>query len=233
MTLRSGTNSLRGSTIGLYRGTALDSNQIQNIRNNISNEGHTYYNNETMVSGPIRRSKTFFMGGYQGFYENIPFPVTRTVPTDAPAPGRLLPDDDRERHADRHLRPGDDALERRRRVHPRSDPVQRPAQRDLPGPLPSRGQDAAAVLPPPERRAEQPRGERQLRQLAERRALPLQLVPDADRPQLQHPAPAVVHQHRELGDRVPQRERPARAGHPQRQLADAPQPLPRRRWTTT
>ena len=81
MTLRSGTNSLRGSTIGLYRGTALDSNQIQNIRNNISNEGHTYYNNETMVSGPIRRSKTFFMGGYQGFYENIPFPVTRTVPT--------------------------------------------------------------------------------------------------------------------------------------------------------
>jgi hypothetical protein len=82
MTLRSGTNQLRGSTIMLYRGTALDSNQIQNIRNNISNEGHTYHNNETMVSGPIRRNKTFFMGGYQGFYENIPFPVTRTIPTE-------------------------------------------------------------------------------------------------------------------------------------------------------
>ena len=36
-----------------------------------------------MLSGPIRRGKTFFMGGYQGFYENIPFPVTRTVPTAA------------------------------------------------------------------------------------------------------------------------------------------------------
>ena len=35
------------------------------------------------MSGPIRRGKTFFMGGYQGFYENIPFPVTRTIPTAA------------------------------------------------------------------------------------------------------------------------------------------------------
>ncbi len=83
MTLRSGTNQLRGSGIVLHRGTWLDSNQIQNIRNNISNEGHKYYNAEGMVSGPIRSNKTFFMGGYQGFYENIPFPVTRTVPTEA------------------------------------------------------------------------------------------------------------------------------------------------------
>jgi hypothetical protein len=82
MTLRSGTNQLRGSGIGLYRGTALDANQIQNIRSNISNQDHKYYNGEGMVSGPIRRNKTFFMGGYQGFYENIPFPVTRTVPTE-------------------------------------------------------------------------------------------------------------------------------------------------------
>jgi hypothetical protein len=83
MTLRSGSNDLRGSGIVLHRGTWLDSNQIQNLRNNISNEGHKYYNVETMVSGPIRRNRTFFMGGYQGFYENIPFPVTRTIPTAA------------------------------------------------------------------------------------------------------------------------------------------------------
>jgi Carboxypeptidase regulatory-like domain/TonB dependent receptor len=83
MTLRSGTNQLRGSGIILHRGTWLDSNQIQNIRNNISNEGHKYYNGEGTVSGPISRNKTFFMGGYQGFYENIPFPVTRTIPTEA------------------------------------------------------------------------------------------------------------------------------------------------------
>ena len=82
MTLRSGTNQMRGSGILLHRGTWLDSNQIQNIRNNISNEGHAYYNGEAMLSGPIRPGKTFFMAGYQGFYENIPFPVTRTIPTD-------------------------------------------------------------------------------------------------------------------------------------------------------
>jgi outer membrane receptor protein involved in Fe transport len=83
MTLRSGTNNLKGSAIVLHRGTWLDSNQIQNIRNNISNEGHEYYNAEGMLGGPLRRNKTFFMGGYQGFYENIPFPTTRTVPTEA------------------------------------------------------------------------------------------------------------------------------------------------------
>ena len=83
MTFRSGTNDLRGSGIFLHRGTWLDANQIQNIRNRISNKGHKYYNAEGMVSGPIREGKTFFMGGYQGFYENIPFPVTRTIPTAA------------------------------------------------------------------------------------------------------------------------------------------------------
>lgn len=83
MTLRSGTNQVRGSGILLHRGTWLDANQIQNIRNNISNRDHKYYNVEGMVGGPLRRNKTFFMGGYQGFYENIPFPVTRTVPSEA------------------------------------------------------------------------------------------------------------------------------------------------------
>lgn len=83
MTLKSGTNDLRGSGILLHRGTWLDANQIQNIRNRISNEGHKYFNGEAMLSGPIRRGKTFFMGGYQGFYEDIPFPATRTIPTAA------------------------------------------------------------------------------------------------------------------------------------------------------
>src|SRR5207245_5781205 len=66
---------------GRGRGTALDENQIQNVINNISNEGHTYVDGEGMLSGPIRRNRTFFMGGYQGFYEEIPFPATSTVPT--------------------------------------------------------------------------------------------------------------------------------------------------------
>ena len=81
LTLRSGTNSFRGSATALARGTALDANQIQNILNNISNEGHKYFDGEGMLSGPVRRNRTFFMGGYQGFYEEIPFPSTSTVPT--------------------------------------------------------------------------------------------------------------------------------------------------------
>ena len=36
-----------------------------------------------MLSGPIVHGRTFFMGGYQGFYEDIPFPTTSTVPTAA------------------------------------------------------------------------------------------------------------------------------------------------------
>jgi hypothetical protein len=81
LTLKSGTNQLRGSGTVLFRGTALDSNPIQNKLNNISNKGHKYVDGEGMLSGPIRPSKTFFMGGYQGYYEEIPFPSTQTVPT--------------------------------------------------------------------------------------------------------------------------------------------------------
>jgi hypothetical protein len=60
----------------------LDANQIQNIKHNMTNSGHRYVDGEGMLSGPIVRGKTFFMGGYQGFYENIPFPKSATVPTD-------------------------------------------------------------------------------------------------------------------------------------------------------
>ena len=80
--LRSGANGNRGAGTVLFRGTALDSNTIQNINNHISNTGHEYVDAEGMISGPIARNKTFFMGSYQGFRENIPFPSTTTGPTD-------------------------------------------------------------------------------------------------------------------------------------------------------
>jgi hypothetical protein len=81
LTLKSGTNQLHGSATALFRGTALDSNQIQNKLNHISNKGHKYADVEGMMSGPIQTNRTFFMGGYQGYYEEIPFPSTVTVPT--------------------------------------------------------------------------------------------------------------------------------------------------------
>jgi len=82
VTLKSGTNQLRGSATTLVRGTVLDANTIQNLKHNISNQDHEYINGEGTVSGPIVRGRTFIMGGYQGFYENIPFPKSATVPTD-------------------------------------------------------------------------------------------------------------------------------------------------------
>src|SRR4029079_17263223 len=82
LTLKSGTNVLHGSGTALFRGTALDSNAIQNTWNNTANEGRKYADSEAMLSGPIKRGKTFFMGVYQCFYEEIPFPSTTTVPTD-------------------------------------------------------------------------------------------------------------------------------------------------------
>ena len=186
-----------------------------------------------MVSGPIRRSKTFFMGGYQGFYENIPFPVTRTMPTELQLQGDFSqtttangtpiviydPATTRSNGAGGFIR---DQIQCNGRLNvicqDRFHPV---------------AEDAAAVLPARERHAEQPRRERQLRQLAERGAVPVQLVSDADRPQLQHPAPAVVHQHRELGHRVPQRERPARAGRSGATTGRRTATTTWRRWTTT
>ncbi|HYS56088.1 MAG TPA: carboxypeptidase regulatory-like domain-containing protein [Thermoanaerobaculia bacterium] len=82
LTLKSGANEMRFSNTLMYRGTSLDSKSIQNINSGTTISGHKYYDNEGMLSGPIRRDRTFYMVGYQAFYENIPFPNTVTVPTD-------------------------------------------------------------------------------------------------------------------------------------------------------
>ena len=81
MTLKSGANAFRGSTFTFYRGNALDANSTQNNRNGIPKSGHRFVDGGGVMSGPIQRDRTFFMGGYQGFNENIPFPRTSTVPT--------------------------------------------------------------------------------------------------------------------------------------------------------
>ena len=81
MTLKSGANAFRGSAFNFYRGNALDANSTQNNRNEIPKSGHRFVDGGGVLSGPIQRDRTFFMGGYQGFNENIPFPRTSTVPT--------------------------------------------------------------------------------------------------------------------------------------------------------
>lgn len=82
LTLKSGTNTFRASNFVFYRGNALDANTTQNNRNAIRKSDHRFVDGGSVVSGPIQRDRTFFMGGYQGFNENIPFPRTSTVGTD-------------------------------------------------------------------------------------------------------------------------------------------------------
>jgi len=82
MTLKSGTNAVHGSTFLFYRGNALDANTTQNSRNGIPKKNHRFVDGGAVVGGPLRRGRTFFMGAYQGFNENIPFPRTSSVPTE-------------------------------------------------------------------------------------------------------------------------------------------------------
>src|SRR5262245_39176317 len=82
LTMKSGTNNLHGSMFLFHRGNSLDANTTQNNRNGIQTVGHRFDDFGTVLSGPIRRDKTFFMGFYEGFREHIPFPRTSTVPSD-------------------------------------------------------------------------------------------------------------------------------------------------------
>ncbi len=82
LTLKSGTNMIHGSAFEFYRGNALDANTTQNNRNAIPRTGHRFDDFGGVISGPIRRDKTFYMGFYEGFREKIPFPRTSSVATE-------------------------------------------------------------------------------------------------------------------------------------------------------
>ena len=122
MTLRSGTNQLRGSGILLHRGTWLDSNQIQNIRNNISNEGHKYYNGESTRQRTDQPEPDVLHGRLPGLLREHSLPGDPHHPDRGAAARRLLADDHRQRHADPHLRSGDDASAPRTSAAARAQP---------------------------------------------------------------------------------------------------------------
>jgi hypothetical protein len=82
LTLKSGTNSLRGSAFWFHRGDSLDANTTQNNRAGIEKQGHEFDNYGFVVGGPIRRDRTFFLAAFDGFRDRVPFPRTVTVPTE-------------------------------------------------------------------------------------------------------------------------------------------------------
>ena len=197
MTLRSGTNQLRGSGIVLHRGTWLDANQIQNIRNNISNKEHKYFNGEGDGQRADPPQQDVLHGRLPGLLREHPVPGDAHGADRGAAARRLLADDDRQRHADPHLRSGDDDVHGELQlVHAAAVPRQRHPGESL-DPI---AQGAAAAHPEGRtRRRATSSGVEQLHQLAEHRALSLQLVSHAHRPRLQQQPSPVVQQQRATG----------------------------------
>ncbi len=174
MTLRSGTNQLRGSGILLHRGTWLDSNQIQNIRNNISNEEHKYYNGEAMVSGPIAATRRSSWAATRA--------STRTSRSRSRArcrPRRSCAATSRRRRR-RTARRSSSTTRRRRRATRTSARARGSRSRATSFRRTAGSPIAKALLPHIPRPNATPSnlvGIEQLHQLAEHRPLPLQLVP--------------------------------------------------------
>jgi hypothetical protein len=149
LTLKAGTNAYKFSNTLMYRGTSLDSKTIQNINTGTTINGHKYYDAEGMLSGPIRRDKTFFMGGVSGLLREHSVPQYRHR-ADRSAARRGFPWNPQWRGpTDHHLRPADHSSRSRPAgpLHPRSDLVQWRGQRDLSRAHESRGCGATSVHP--------------------------------------------------------------------------------------
>ena len=222
MTMKSGTNALRGTAILVYRGNALDAGTTQNNRLGLPKRDHLYSDYGGTLGGPIVRDKTFFMGYYEGFYENIPFPRTVSVPTDAQRRGDFSQTFNAQGQLVQIFDPltttaGSGAAGA---VHSRSVS----GQRDSGGSHQSRGTRADAVLPAAEQSWRSVYRARQFRGVAKRGAVSLQLVHGARRSRLQHESPVVRQQYVELGAGISQRQRLPAAGHARR-ISQAPQPL--------
>ena len=234
MTLRSGTNQLRGSGIVAaprHRGSTRTRSRTSATTSRTRAQVRQRRRHGERADPPATRRSSW--AAIRASTRTSRSRSTRTVPTEAQLQRRLLADvRPPNGTADHHLRSADDDVQRERQlVHATAVP----RQHDPGEPMATRSSKALLPYMPAgrtRRRATCP-GIEQLHQLAEPRPLSLQLVPDAHRSHVQRRAPAVVQQQRQLGHRVPQRERAARAGDPQRQLPDAPQPLPASRSTTT
>ena len=83
MTLKSGSNTLRGQAWNFLKNDRLNANNTLN--NSQGEKKPPYQANQygVTIRGPIVHSKTFFMGTFEGLRERVPFPQTASVPTEA------------------------------------------------------------------------------------------------------------------------------------------------------
>src|SRR5262245_9726744 len=83
VTLKSGTNSLRGSGYTYYRSDKLAETDFFVKKNNAEKPELSYNRPGFTVGGPIVHDKTFFFGAVEWLYDRFPEPLSQTVPTEA------------------------------------------------------------------------------------------------------------------------------------------------------
>ena len=86
MTMKSGTNRIHGLASEFFRNNIFDAvatqtNQAAAQNPDLRKQPHQFNSFAGLLSGPIIKDKFFYSGNYEGFRENVPFPVTSTVPT--------------------------------------------------------------------------------------------------------------------------------------------------------
>jgi Carboxypeptidase regulatory-like domain/TonB dependent receptor len=83
MTLKSGTNTFRGQAWNFLKSDRLNSNDVLNRSQGQPKPPYQANQYGITVRGPIARSRTFYMGTFEGLRERVPFPQIASVPTEA------------------------------------------------------------------------------------------------------------------------------------------------------
>jgi len=83
VTLKSGTNNLKGSAYTYYRSDKLAETDFFIKKNNADKPELGYNRPGFTIGGPIVHDKTFFFAAVEWLYDRFPEPLSQTVPTEA------------------------------------------------------------------------------------------------------------------------------------------------------
>jgi hypothetical protein len=83
VTLKSGTNSLKGSAYDYYRSDKLAEKDFFVKKANAAKPGLSYKRPGFTLGGPVVHDKTFFFAAVEWLYDTFPEPLFQTVPTQA------------------------------------------------------------------------------------------------------------------------------------------------------
>jgi hypothetical protein len=81
-TLKTGANELHGRAWDFIKNDRFNANNALNNTLGQERPPYTAHQYGGLATGPIRKSKTFFMASFEGLRERVPFPITTSVPTE-------------------------------------------------------------------------------------------------------------------------------------------------------